>query len=144
MNLFDTIKKQFSSVRKAMRLGKFIEHFKAAALAADSKSLDPLLKYLAVGRQLGYAFYLSLDAVAYLDQSGIHKLKNGARIQREAYRFWLAGLLCNIVAGIYTLYTQQTQLKRYETSADAEKAVDMRKLVRCVSIGFPCDFWGWY
>ena len=43
-----------------------MEHFKAAAVAADSKNMDPVLKYCAVGRQLGYAMYLSLDAVTYV------------------------------------------------------------------------------
>jgi peroxin-11B len=38
-----------------------LEHFKAAAVAADKKDIDPVLKFLAVGRQLGYAGYLSLD-----------------------------------------------------------------------------------
>ena len=44
-----------------MRVGKNVEHFKAAAVAADAKGMDPVLKYCAVGRQLGYAVYLSLD-----------------------------------------------------------------------------------
>ena len=44
-----------------MRLGKFVEHFKAAALASDAKSVDPVLRYTAVGRQLGYAGYLLAD-----------------------------------------------------------------------------------
>ena len=44
-----------------MRVGKNVEHFKAAATAADAKGMDPVLKYCAVGRQLGYAIYLSLD-----------------------------------------------------------------------------------
>jgi len=43
-----------------------VEHFKAAATAADSKSMDPVLKYCAVGRQLGYATYLSLDTLTYV------------------------------------------------------------------------------
>ena len=59
-----------------MRLGKFVEHFKAAALAADSKSMDPVLKFLAVGRQLGYAFYMSLDAMT-LYQSDWHPQVRG-------------------------------------------------------------------
>ena len=63
---FEAIKKQFGLTRKALRLGKNVEHFKAAAVAADSKNIDPVLKYLAVGRQLGYAMYLSLDAVTYV------------------------------------------------------------------------------
>lgn len=32
----------------------------------DSKGMDPVLRYCAVGRQLGYAVYLSLDIVAYV------------------------------------------------------------------------------
>lgn len=47
-----------------MRFGKFVEHFKAAAIAMDAKGMDPVLRYAAIGRQLGYAGYLSLDNVA--------------------------------------------------------------------------------
>lgn len=63
---FEAIQKQFGLTRKALRLGKNVEHFKAAALAADNKSLDPVLKYCAIGRQLGYGTYLSLDAITYV------------------------------------------------------------------------------
>ena len=111
-----------------MRLGKFVEHFRAAALAADSKSMDPLLKYLAIGRQLGYAFYMTFDAMTYIDQVGIRKFEGAAKLQREAYRAWLAGLLCNVVAGIYTLYNMQLEAKKQTESADAEKAVELKKL----------------
>jgi len=48
---FEAIKKQFGLARKLMRVGKNVEHFKAAAVAADSKGTDPVLKYCAVGRQ---------------------------------------------------------------------------------------------
>ena len=114
-----------------MRIGKFVEHFKAAALAADSKSMDPVLKYLAVGRQLGYAFYLTFDAMTYIDQSGIRKFEGAAKLQKQAYKAWLAGLLCNIVAGVYTLYNMKYETpKTEESGADAEKAVEMKKLVR--------------
>ena len=63
---YKAIMKQFGFTRKTLRLGKNVEHFKAAAVAADSKNMDPVLKYCAVGRQLGYAVYLSLDAVTYV------------------------------------------------------------------------------
>jgi len=43
-----------------------VEHFKAAAIAADSKKMDPVLKFCAVGRQLGYAAYMTLDTVTYV------------------------------------------------------------------------------
>lgn len=44
-----------------MRVGKFVEHFKAAAVASDAKSMDPVLRFTAVGRQLGYALYMLCD-----------------------------------------------------------------------------------
>lgn len=46
-----------------MRVGKFVEHFKAAAIASDAKSMDPVLRVTAIGRQLGYAFYMLFDNV---------------------------------------------------------------------------------
>lgn len=58
------MKKNFGLARKVLRFGKFVEHFKAAAVAMDAKGMDPVLRYAAIGRQLGYAGYLSLDNVA--------------------------------------------------------------------------------
>lgn len=111
-----------------MRIGKFVEHFKAAARAADSKSMEPIMRYLAVGRQLGYAFYLFCDTLTYPDAAGIRKYEGATRMQQRAYRFWLAGLTCNIVSCIYTLFQQQKQLREHEESADAEKAVSIKKV----------------
>jgi peroxin-11B len=58
---FDATKKTFGQTRKLMRVGKFVEHFKAAAIASDAKSMDPVLRFTAIGRQLGYAFYMLCD-----------------------------------------------------------------------------------
>jgi len=112
-----------------MRIGKFVEHFKAAARAADSKSMEPIMKYLAVGRQLGYAFYLFCDTLTYPDSSGMRKFEWGARMQKEAYRFWLMGLSCNIVSCLYTLVQQRQQVREHEVSADAEKAAELKRVM---------------
>ena len=117
-----------------MRIGKFIEHFKAAARAADSKTMEPVMRYLAVGRQLGYGFYLFLDTLTYPDASGVRKYSGGSRVQKEAYRFWFVGLSCNILSCIYTLNQQRKQLREHEYSADAEKAVEIKKVTRYVYI----------
>lgn len=109
-------------------MGKFIEHFKAAALAADSKSMDPVLKYLAVGRQLGYAGYTLMDNLTYLDFAGVRKFESAKRMQREAYKAWVAGLVCNVAAGLYTLYNMQSEAKKNDASADAEKTVQRKTL----------------
>ena len=79
---YEAIKKQFGLTRKALRLGKNVEHFKAAAVAADSKNMDPVLKYCAVGRQLGYAMYLSLDAVTYVS-AYLQCICGGAGVKQE-------------------------------------------------------------
>jgi len=106
---FQAIKKQFGLARKLMRIGKNIEHIKAAAIAADSKGADPIIKYCAVGRQLGYAGYLTLDTATYLDAAGIRPSAAAKNLQKSAYRFWLAGLLFSAISGTYTLYTLRQQ-----------------------------------
>ncbi|KAI9818778.1 MAG: Peroxisomal membrane protein PMP27 [Pycnora praestabilis] len=126
---FDAIKKQFGLSRKLMRVGKNIEHFKAAAQAADSKTMDPVLKYCAVGRQLGYGMYLSFDTVTYLDAAGIRPISSAKRLQQEAYRAWFFGIFFNTVAGVYTLY----QLRQRALSIDrkdGEGVVELKKVER--------------
>lgn len=122
-----------------MRLTKFVEHFKAAAVASDSAATDPILKYLAVGRQLGYAFYMLFDNLSYPDHAGIRKFEAAARLQKEAYRAWIVGLACNVAAGLYTLYNMRVAASKLaESSADAEKAVEAKKMAKYVVVA-PSD-----
>jgi hypothetical protein len=114
---WEAMKKQFGLVRKVMRFGKNVEHFRAAAAAADAKTMDPVLRYAAVGRQLGYAGYLSFDAATVLDATGIRRSPSAKRLQTEAYRFWAMGLLCSVVAQTYSLY----RLRERETKVDRKE-----------------------
>jgi len=124
---FEAIKKQFGLTRKIMRIGKNVEHFKAAALAADSKMGDPVVKYLAVGRQLGYAGYLTFDAVTVLDAAGIRKWEGAKRLQREAYKGWFAGIACSALSGVYTLYLLR-QKEMAVSKEDGEGAAESKKI----------------
>jgi len=124
---FEAIKKQFGLSRKLMRVGKNVEHFKAAAQIADDKSADPVLKYLGIGRQLGYATYLTMDSITYLDAAGIRPSAGAKRLQKEAYKAWLAGLLCNALAGVYTLYKLREQEKGIDKK-DGEAVVEGKKI----------------
>jgi len=124
---WETMKKQFGTTRKLLRVGKNLEHIKAAAVAADSKTLDPVLRYLAIGRQLGYAGYLSLDLTTVLHATGIRKWEGAKRAQQEAYRFWAIGLLCSAISQIYTQY----KLRERESSIslkDGEGVVEKKKI----------------
>ena len=113
-----------------MRLTKFIEHFKAAAVASSTATDDQLLKYLAVGRQLAYGLYMLLDNLTYPDASGIRKFEGAARLQKEAYRAWFVGISCNVIAGVYSLYQLQVAARKQQGNADGEKAVEAKKIAK--------------
>jgi len=124
---FEAIKKQFGLARKLMRVGKNVEHFKAAAVAADAKGMDPVLKYCAVGRQLGYGGYLTFDALTYLDAAGIRPSPAAKRLGREAYKAWFMGLAFSAVSGFYTLYRlRERELKL--SKEDGESVVESKRI----------------
>ncbi|KAI0849842.1 peroxisomal biogenesis factor 11 [Daldinia vernicosa] len=123
---YEALKKQLGLARKLLRLGKNVEHFRAAAQAADAIRAggaakaggdDPVLRYAAVGRQLGYAGYLTFDAATILDALGVRRWEGAKRAQKEAYRFWAMGILCSIVAQTYTLY----KLREREAKVDKKE-----------------------
>jgi len=125
---FKALKSNFGTIRKNLRLGKFVEHFKAAAVASDAKSLDPIVRYLTVGRQLGYAFYTLLDNITYVDSVGVYKWQQAKDVQRRAWQAWFVGIVCNVAAGVYKLYSLRVAEKKERDSTDAEKAVELKKL----------------
>lgn len=109
-----------------------IQSTQAAAIASDSKNLDPVIKYCAVGRQLGYAGYLTFDAITFLDAAGIRKSTATQRLQREAYKCWMAGLLFSAVSGGYTLYNLRQQQAKIDKK-DGEGVVAAKRIEKCVS-----------
>ncbi|WYZ35616.1 hypothetical protein EsH8_X_000263 [Colletotrichum jinshuiense] len=141
---WDAIKKQFGLTRKIMRIGKNVEHFKAAAVASDAKTTDPVLRYAAVGRQLGYAGYLTFDAATVLDAAGIKKWEGAKKLQKEAYRFWAIGLIFSVVAQTYTLYRLQQReakvdKKEGEGVVEAKRIAIERAVSRLQLISDLCD-----
>jgi peroxin-11B len=124
---YNALKTQFGLARKILRFGKNVEHFKAAAVATDSKGLDPVIKYCAVGRQLGYAGYLSLDALTVPHAVGFRKSDKTPRLQKEAYRFWLAGLTFSVVSSLYSLYGLRAQQSRIDKK-DGEGVVAAKRI----------------
>ncbi|KAH6647437.1 peroxisomal biogenesis factor 11 [Truncatella angustata] len=142
---YDAIKKQFGLTRKVLRIGKNIEHLKAAAVAADSKTIDPVLRYATVGRQLGYAGYLTFDLATVADSLGVRKWEGAKSAQKEAYRFWAMGLLCSIVAQTYTLYRlreRETKVdkKEGEGVVEAKRITIERAAARLQLLSDLCDF----
>jgi hypothetical protein len=107
-----------------------VEHIKAASIAFDNKvPTDPVLKNLTVGRQLGYAGYLSLDSITLVDALGFKKLDSAKKLQEYAYRAWMSGLVCSVVAGVYTLYRLQERQKTVDRK-EGEGVVEAKKIER--------------
>ncbi|CRK13852.1 hypothetical protein BN1723_002070 [Verticillium longisporum] len=96
---WDAIKKQFGLTRKLMRVGK----------------------------NLGYAGYLSFDMATVLDAVGIRKSPRAKTLQREAYRFWAMGIACSVVAQVYTLYRLQQREARVDKK-DGEGVVEGKRI----------------
>jgi peroxin-11B len=90
-----------------------------------------VVKYCAVGRQLGYAGYLSLDAITFLDAANIRKSPNTKRLQQEAYRCWMIGLLFSAVSGAYSLYSLRQQQARIDKK-DGEGAIATKRIEKYV------------
>lgn len=129
---YNAVKKQFGTTRKIMRVGKFLEHFKAASLAFDNKSpVDPVLRYLAIGRQLGYAGYLILDAITVVDIVGYRKIASVKRLSDNAARSWMVGLIFSAIAGAYTLFRLQEKEKTLDRK-EGESAVEAKKIEKSV------------
>ncbi|KAI0199854.1 peroxisomal biogenesis factor 11 [Astrocystis sublimbata] len=129
---YEAVKKSFGATRKLLRVGKNVEHLRAAAVAFDSlsssaKGGDAVLKYMALGRQIGYAGYLSADILTVPTAMGIKKWDGAVRAGREASRFWTMGLACSVLAQVYTLY----QLRQREAKVDkkeGEGVVEAKKI----------------
>lgn len=127
---FDATKKQLGTARKLMRVGKFVEHFKAAAVASDATSLDPVIKATSVGRQLGYGAYMLLDTLNILDAAGIRKSPHGAALLRSANKAWFSGIAFSIVQGVYALYGLSARARVVAASSEPEKVVEQKKVAR--------------
>lgn len=124
---FEVIKKQFGTARKLMRIGKNVEHLKAAAVASEAKGGDAFLKYCVVGRQLGYAGYLTFDALTVPDAIGAWKSDRAKDLGRQAYKSWFIGLSFSAVSGIYALW----KLREREiglSKEDGESAVESKRI----------------
>jgi peroxin-11B len=127
------LKANLGLVRKAMRIGKFVEHFRAAANAYDAKSLDPVIRFCTTGRQLGYGAYMLTDTLTYLDASGVRPSAMAKRMQVQAYKAWMTGLCFSVLNGVYTIYkSKNEEAAQTDKAVAAEKTVEVKKLQRYV------------
>jgi peroxin-11B len=132
---FTAIKTQFGLTRKIMRVGKFVEHFKAASELYDARAKvranggDQVVQYLQILRQLGYALYMTFDTLTVLDAAGIKKSAHAKNLQQQAYKAWFVGLLASAIAGLYSNYQLMQKAKTIDEK-DGEGKVEGKKIER--------------
>ncbi|RMZ82333.1 hypothetical protein DV738_g1762, partial [Chaetothyriales sp. CBS 135597] len=127
------VKSQLGVTRKILRVGKWVEHVRAAAEIYDASQKtnngDKIAQYLQLVRQAGYAGYLFFDALTVPDAIGFRKSEATKQLQARAFRFWFAGLLASALAGVYATYRLQTKAKALNEK-DAEGKVEGVKIAR--------------
>ena len=71
------------------------------------------------------------DDFEQLDAAGIRPLASAKRLQQEAYKAWMAGLTCNAIAGLYTLWQLRQKEQRIDKN-EGEGVVESKKILRSV------------
>lgn len=127
------VKNQFGLTRKIMRVGKFVEHIRAASELYDAAmkqgSGDKIVQYLQTLRQIGYGGYMLFDTMTVPNAIGATKFEGAKRWQATAYRFWLTGIVASTLAGIYKLY-HLSQRARQIDEKDPDGKMEKIKLAR--------------
>ncbi|CEH15689.1 peroxisomal biogenesis factor [Ceraceosorus bombacis] len=121
------LKSSIGLSRKLMRAGKFLEHMQSALKATTIK--DPFVAYLAVGRQLGYMCYLTLDLLQWIHGSKAYQFapETASAISKNASRFWLTGLSFSLLSSGYKTYALRQRLgAASRPRATAEKEAERR------------------
>jgi peroxin-11B len=116
-----------------MRVGKFLEHMQAALKATAIQ--DPFVSYTAIGRQIGYASYLTLDTLQWIHGAKAYQFAPDTykKITKSAARFWLMGLTFSLISGSYKTYVLRQRLasaKRPRATAEkeAERKIEIQQL----------------
>ncbi|KAE8139720.1 peroxisomal biogenesis factor 11 [Aspergillus pseudotamarii] len=105
---YSAVRKQLGTTRKILRLGNFLGNLQTLTrVMSKTNSSEPVLKYLAIGGQLGFGGYLFFDNITAIKAIGIHKLPSAERLDVLADQFWAAGLICSIMTCLYTLLHSQ-------------------------------------
>ncbi|CAI5760538.1 unnamed protein product [Candida verbasci] len=125
VNMFKSLKNQFSFIRKGMRFFKPVNHLQTVAKTFDNKLMDPILQITTVVRNLGYAGYLTLDGIIFFKMLGVIDSKKWPNLATYASRFWLIGLVAGIINSLRIIYS----LNNYESSVKDEKEqVDYKQI----------------
>lgn len=119
---FTDLKQHATFIRKAMRFLKPLSHFQAASQAYDNKVMDRVLLQATVVRNLGYAGYLTLDAITFFKMLGLVDKKNPrwASVPTWLGRCWFVGLAAGVVHSVRSYKINQAKLAALDVSEKSD------------------------
>ncbi|KAG8905620.1 Peroxisomal membrane protein PMP27 [Tulasnella sp. 403] len=120
---WNALKAALALGRKMLRLFKPVEHVQHAFDAMDKSHPTVLEKCSTVGRQIGYAGYLTFDAFVWANAIRFIRLtpETSVRVNRISQKFWLAGILFSIVNGLIKLNRHVSSMKDLKKVSRSEK-----------------------
>ncbi|KAK4056596.1 Peroxisomal membrane protein PMP27 [Microbotryomycetes sp. JL221] len=129
---WSALKSTLALSRKLMRIGKPLEHLQAGVKSLDIA--DPVLKYTALGRQLGYAGYLVNDMLVWAHTAKVHPFTTPTynKISQRAARFWFTGIAFSIVSSVYRLNDLNRREQQARRVRSAEKETERKAELKAV------------
>ncbi|PVU96862.1 hypothetical protein BB559_002237 [Furculomyces boomerangus] len=100
---------------KVMRIGKFIDSFKAGLQILNSPG-DELSKLLVGSSRMVLGVYLFMDTFLLFNSLGFLNLKNALDLTRTSIRAWFASMVLSWLNNIYQLYVLHLQFKTFQNS----------------------------
>lgn len=71
--------------------------------------------------------------MSVVDAIGFRKIDGVKRLQESAYRSWFSGLVCSVIASVYTLYRLSEKQKTLDLK-EGEGVVEAKKLEKYVPL----------
>lgn len=117
-----------SLARKAFRVGKPLNAFKALVFEFGNQTAPSVLHIASILRNLGSGTFLTLDTLIFLNVTGAYKFKPGTAklISDTANKFWLLSILANIGEAAYRYHVETHRIRVLQADEKAS-TVEIRK-----------------
>ncbi|KAJ3337929.1 Peroxisomal membrane protein PMP27 [Gonapodya sp. JEL0774] len=113
-------------VHRQKSIGKSQEFMRAVSKASDIK--DAPIRYLTMLKSISWSFWMSNDALTWVNAAGVWRVEKVNDVARRASQFWLAGLVFSILAHVYRLRQNSESLERAKSKGDEAAKEQTRDL----------------
>ncbi|RPD63097.1 peroxisomal biogenesis factor [Lentinus tigrinus ALCF2SS1-6] len=125
---WNALKSHLALGRKLMRLGKFMENAQGVLKALNAHG-DPGERITAIGRQIGYLGYLSLDNIVWANSIKFFNLmpSTAQKINKRSAQFWFTGIVFSIAHGLLRAGRLANEVKKLQSQTLGEKSLETER-----------------